>query len=150
VRRGLVGPLLPALGYRIAGSRAVYFAGDTDLFPEMAELAGTIELALLPVWGWGPNLGRGHLDPRRAAEAAAIIRPRIAVPIHWGTFYPFALKHVWPRPLADPPLAFRPRSASSLPASRQPSIADPGAATWRRDAPTVRGSSRATRSPPER
>jgi L-ascorbate metabolism protein UlaG (beta-lactamase superfamily) len=33
----------------------------------------------------GPALGPGHLDPAGAADAAALIRPRIAVPVHWGT-----------------------------------------------------------------
>ena len=44
-----------------------------------------LDVALLPVAGWGPKVGTGHLDPRRAAEAAAMLRPRIAIPIHWGT-----------------------------------------------------------------
>jgi len=74
-----------AAGFLVSAERCVYFAGDTDLFPEMGSLAGHVDLALLPVWGWGPALGPGHLDPRRAAEAAAIIQPRVAVPIHWGT-----------------------------------------------------------------
>jgi len=77
-----------ALGYVLAGSRRVYFAGDTDLFPGMAELGPDLDVALLPIWGWGPSLGPGHLDPRRAAEALALLRPRVAVPIHWGTYYP--------------------------------------------------------------
>ena len=41
-------------------------------------------MALLPEGGWGPTLGRGHLDPRQAAEAVAQVRPAIAMPIHWG------------------------------------------------------------------
>jgi L-ascorbate metabolism protein UlaG (beta-lactamase superfamily) len=77
-----------ALGYLVEGSRRVYFPGDTDLFPEMAELAPGLDLALVPIWGWGPSLGPGHLDPRSAAEALALLRPRLAVPIHWGTYYP--------------------------------------------------------------
>ena len=44
-----------------------------------------VDVALLPVWGWGPSLGPGHLDPVRAAEAVARVQPRIAVPVHWGT-----------------------------------------------------------------
>jgi L-ascorbate metabolism protein UlaG (beta-lactamase superfamily) len=40
---------------------------------------------MLPIWGWGPRVPAGHLDPARAAEAVARIRPHIAVPIHWGT-----------------------------------------------------------------
>jgi L-ascorbate metabolism protein UlaG (beta-lactamase superfamily) len=87
-RRNPLGRPTPALGYEVTGSLRVYFAGDTDLFPEMAALAGGLDLALLPVAGWGPKLGPGHLDPERAARAAALLRPRIAVPIHWGTFAP--------------------------------------------------------------
>lgn len=101
-----LGPSSAALGFRLEGSVRVYFAGDTDLFPEMSALAGTVDVALLPVWGWGPRLGVGHLDPRRAAEAVVRIRPRLAVPIHWGTFYPFGLARIWPHPLDDPPKDF--------------------------------------------
>jgi L-ascorbate metabolism protein UlaG (beta-lactamase superfamily) len=95
----------PAVGYLIAGTRRVYFAGDTDLFDGMGEL-GEPDVALLPIWGWGPSLGSGHMDPRAAARAAAMIRPGIVVPIHWGTFYPRFLKHVRPDPLFLPPQEF--------------------------------------------
>jgi L-ascorbate metabolism protein UlaG (beta-lactamase superfamily) len=78
-----------AVGYAILGSRRVYFAGDTDLFPDMKGLVPDLDLALVPIWGWGPTLGRGkHLDPLRAVEALALLRPRVAVPIHWGTYHP--------------------------------------------------------------
>jgi L-ascorbate metabolism protein UlaG (beta-lactamase superfamily) len=63
----------------------VSFYGDTDVFDGMRELEGTLDVALLPVWGWGPRVGPGHMNPSRAARAAALIRPRVAVPIHWGT-----------------------------------------------------------------
>ena len=81
------GPEAEPLGYLISGGLSVYFAGDTDLFPEMAALA-PVDVALLPVAGWGPSLGPGHLDPERAARAAALLRPRVAIPIHWGTLRP--------------------------------------------------------------
>ena len=84
-RRRPAGPPVAALGYVICGSRTIYFAGDTDLFPGMAALAGS-DLALLPVAGWGPTLGPGHLVPSRAARALALLRPAVAVPIHWGTY----------------------------------------------------------------
>ena len=83
----------------------VYFAGDTDVFKEMAQLTG-IDLALLPVWGWGPRLGPGHMDPRRAAEALSVLRPRAAVPIHWGTLWPMGLGRVLPNRLQQPPIDF--------------------------------------------
>ena len=76
-----------ALGYLIRGSRTVYFAGDTDLMPALEEIGRNgIDVALLPVWGWGPRVGAGHLDPEQAAEAARLLKPRLAVPIHWGTY----------------------------------------------------------------
>jgi L-ascorbate metabolism protein UlaG (beta-lactamase superfamily) len=74
-----------ALGYVLEGPHTLYFAGDTDLFAEMTALAGRVDLALLPIWGWSPRVPSGHLDPVRAAEAVARIRPDVAVPIHWGT-----------------------------------------------------------------
>jgi L-ascorbate metabolism protein UlaG (beta-lactamase superfamily) len=78
----------PALSYAILGTRRVYFAGDTGLFPAMEELVPDLDLALLPIWGWGARLGPGHLHPGSAAEALMLLRPRMAVPIHWGTYRP--------------------------------------------------------------
>ena len=78
------------VGYVIVGSKSIYFAGDTDLFDGMREL-GPVDVGLIPIWGWGPGLGGGHLDPARAAEAAARVRPRLVIPIHWGTYFPIHL-----------------------------------------------------------
>jgi L-ascorbate metabolism protein UlaG (beta-lactamase superfamily) len=77
-----------ALGFVVERGPRVYFAGDTDTFAGMAELA-PLDVALLPIWGWGTSLGPGHLDPRGAAEAVALLRPRAVVPIHWATYLPF-------------------------------------------------------------
>jgi L-ascorbate metabolism protein UlaG (beta-lactamase superfamily) len=99
-----------AVGYVIAGSRTVYFAGDTDVFEGMGSL-GRIDVALLPVAGWGPRLPAGHLDPVRAVQALELIEPSIAVPIHWGTYAP------WRRPsgLATPADAFADLAAKAAP-----------------------------------
>jgi L-ascorbate metabolism protein UlaG (beta-lactamase superfamily) len=99
-----------AVGYMISGSRQIYFAGDTDLFEGMADLAGSLDVALLPVAGWGPKVGPGHLDPLRAAEAVRLLRPRIAVPIHWGTLSVF-----WKDAPQEPPEAFRKHVAELAP-----------------------------------
>ena len=85
-RRHPLGPAADPIGFLAQGSRCVYFAGDTDYFPAMGELTGSVDVALLPVWGWGPRLGPGHLDPERAADVAALIAPAVVIPIHWGTF----------------------------------------------------------------
>jgi L-ascorbate metabolism protein UlaG (beta-lactamase superfamily) len=75
------------LGFVITGSRTVYFAGDTDLFDDLGAF-GPIDVALIPVAGWGSKVGPGHLDPERAAEAVRRLQPRVAIPIHWGTLAP--------------------------------------------------------------
>ena len=104
--RGPFGATASALGYSISGSHSVYFAGDTDLFDGMREI-GPVDLALMPIWGWGPGLGPGHLDPRRAAEALAYLRPTIAIPIHWGTYSPIHMNlRSAPRFLELPPAEF--------------------------------------------
>jgi L-ascorbate metabolism protein UlaG (beta-lactamase superfamily) len=93
-RREPFGPRAGAVGHLVeAGASTVWLAGDTGPFPGMARLAGTrrIDLAAIPVWGWGPNLGPGHLDPRTAAEAAVRARVAHAVPVHWGTLHPLGL-----------------------------------------------------------
>jgi L-ascorbate metabolism protein UlaG (beta-lactamase superfamily) len=93
---------LGAVGFLVEGGARVYFAGDTDVFDGMRVLAKDIDVALLPVWGWGPDVGPGHLDPEGAARAAALLAPRVAVPIHWGTL---ASPRVWWRD--DPGLPAR-------------------------------------------
>ncbi|WP_433086238.1 MBL fold metallo-hydrolase [Dactylosporangium sp. CA-052675] len=84
-----------ALGYVVAGERSAWFGGDTGLFDEMKEI-GPVDLALVPVWGWGWTLGPGHLDPARAAEAMRLVEPGQAVPIHWGTLWPIGCGRVRP------------------------------------------------------
>lgn len=95
-------PRAQPVGFLFDAGPRVYFAGDTGRYPGMAELAGRVDLALLPVWTWGPHLGPGHLGPRSAAEVARDIGARTVVPIHWGTLYPRHLHRVWRRPLDEP------------------------------------------------
>ncbi len=61
----------------------VYHAGDTDIIPEMQKLTGHSGsdkkfVALLPVGG------RFTMTAEEAAEAAKLIKPSLAVPMHWG------------------------------------------------------------------
>jgi L-ascorbate metabolism protein UlaG (beta-lactamase superfamily) len=81
------GPDTRAVGHLVqAGGCTLYAAGDTGLTDAMSLLGERgIDVALLPVWGWGLTLGHDHLDPAEAAEAVARLRPRVAVPVHWGT-----------------------------------------------------------------
>ncbi|WP_028813022.1 MBL fold metallo-hydrolase [Streptomyces flavidovirens] len=92
----------PALGYVVTGEARTYFAGDTGLFDDMAGAVGPVDVALLPVGGWGPFLGHGHLDARRAAQALARISPRAAVPVHYGTYWPIGMDAVRPHEFHSP------------------------------------------------
>ncbi|MDF2703279.1 MAG: hypothetical protein K0S10_2225 [Rubrobacteraceae bacterium] len=112
-RLPLFGTRALTLGYTITGSRKIYFAGDTELFDGMAEIGRGLDVALVPIWGWGPSAGRGHLDPCRAAEALRLLRPLLAIPIHWGTYAPLGFGRLQTALLADPVMAFR-RHATEL------------------------------------
>jgi L-ascorbate metabolism protein UlaG (beta-lactamase superfamily) len=117
------------LGYLVeGGGHTVYFAGDTDLFEEMGELA-PVDVALLPIWGWGPSMGPGHMDPVRAAQAAALLRARLAIPIHWGTYYPIHLGvRGQPGFLQTPPTVFEEALKEYAPET-EPCVLKPGEAT---------------------
>jgi L-ascorbate metabolism protein UlaG (beta-lactamase superfamily) len=67
---GHVGYLLSIAGERL------YFAGDTDNIPEMQEI--DCDLALLPV------SGTYVMTAEEAAQAAAVIEPKLAIPMHYG------------------------------------------------------------------
>ena len=102
-RRLPVGPhRSPALGYVVEGEARTYFAGDTGLFDDMAKEVGPVDVALLPVGGWGPYLGEGHLDAGRAAQALARLSPRSAVPVHYGTYWPIGMDAVRPHEFHTP------------------------------------------------
>jgi L-ascorbate metabolism protein UlaG (beta-lactamase superfamily) len=95
------------VGYVVrAAGASVYFAGDTGLFAGMAEI-GPVDVALLPIWGWGHTLGEHHLDPQTAAEAAELLGAKRVIPIHWGTYSPIRLRRGAPAWLNTPREAFQ-------------------------------------------
>ena len=67
------------VGYVVeAGKTRIYHAGDTSRIPEMSKLK-KIDIAFLPIGG------TYTMDPAEAAEAASDIKPKLAVPIHFGS-----------------------------------------------------------------
>jgi L-ascorbate metabolism protein UlaG (beta-lactamase superfamily) len=106
-RRLPVGPhRSPALGFVVEGEARTYFAGDTGLFESMPKEVGPVDVALLPVGGWGPCLGEGHLDAGRAAEALALLAPHSAIPVHYGTYWPIGMDAVRPHEFHAPGAEF--------------------------------------------
>jgi L-ascorbate metabolism protein UlaG (beta-lactamase superfamily) len=106
VHSGGRGPHSPvrveAVGYVVSGvGGSVYFAGDTDLFDAMANFAG-IDVALVPIGGWGASVGPGHLDALSAVDATRLLDPRAVLPVHWGTYSPITARPGRPAWLARP------------------------------------------------
>lgn len=113
------------MGYLIADDIVVYFPGDTKLFPEMATIAERIDVALMPVWGWGPHLGRMHMSPTKAALALAYFKPSLAIPIHWGTYPPAGMFWMKPSFHTAPPIIFT-NAAGKFAANVEIMILPPG------------------------
>ena len=123
-----------ALGFVVRGAGgSVYFAGDTGWFDEIGEV-GEVDVALLPVAGWGPRLGPGHLDPDEAARAAALISPRVAIPIHWGTYERVAMTLAGHR--SDPARRFRDQLSELAPGVAA-ELLEPGASLEIAPAPSA-------------
>jgi L-ascorbate metabolism protein UlaG (beta-lactamase superfamily) len=110
----------------------LWAAGDTSLYADMErlpELAGVerLDVALVPIGGWGPRLSAGHMGPVEAAEACARTGARYALPVHWGTLHaPFT---TWTSDWFERPLdAFAEALAGAAP--RCEVIRVPPGGTW--------------------
>jgi L-ascorbate metabolism protein UlaG (beta-lactamase superfamily) len=100
------------VGFVVEGAIRTWYAGDTGLFDGMAAL-GPLDLALIPVGGWGPSLGEGHLNPAGAAEAVRRAKVAVAVPVHYGTFWPIGFGRVRPQMFHTPAQVFA-RAAAAV------------------------------------
>jgi L-ascorbate metabolism protein UlaG (beta-lactamase superfamily) len=65
---------------------------------------GPIDVALMPIGGSGPVLG--HTGAGAAVEALRLIRPKMVIPIHWGSLVAFGLQHRTWSYLSRPALDF--------------------------------------------
>ncbi|MFD0521073.1 MBL fold metallo-hydrolase [Paractinoplanes durhamensis] len=104
-----------AVGFVVEGAARTWFAGDTGLFDEMNDI-GPLDLALIPVGGWGPTLGsHGHLDAADAVEAVRRAKAARAVPVHYGTFWPIAMGRVRSHMFHQPGTRFAELAAEATP-----------------------------------
>jgi L-ascorbate metabolism protein UlaG (beta-lactamase superfamily) len=87
----------PPLGFIIEAGledpTRVWFAGDTGLFTGMSDFR-PVDVAVIPIGGWGPTHGPSHHDPIQAAEAVRRVGAKDAVPVHFGTFWPLGLRYI--------------------------------------------------------
>ncbi|ROP32971.1 MBL fold metallo-hydrolase [Couchioplanes caeruleus] len=107
-----------AMGFVVEGAGRTWYAGDTGLFDGMSAL-GPLDLALIPVGGWGPTLGaHGHLDAADGAEALRRVKAAWAVPVHYGTFWPVGMARIRTHMFRDPGTEFERRAATAAPDAR--------------------------------
>jgi L-ascorbate metabolism protein UlaG (beta-lactamase superfamily) len=105
-----------AVGYVVQGAGTTYFAGDTSVFDGMSDLHPTnIDVALLPVWGWGPYLRGEHMDPEQAAACLPTLGADVAVPIHYGTFWPRGMGWLRKRVFHEPGREFADHARTAAP-----------------------------------
>ncbi len=78
----------PAIGFRLGyDGSSVWYPGDTGVDVALDGL-GPVDLATVPIGGWGPSLGDDHLDPEQAADLVSRVGARWALAVHYGTFWP--------------------------------------------------------------
>ena len=70
-KNGWLGYIIDVEGIKL------YHAGDTDFIPEMSDI--TVDIALLPV------SGTYVMTADEAVRAALVIKPRVAIPMHYGS-----------------------------------------------------------------
>lgn len=88
--------IAPALGFRVLGAAdSFWYPGDTGPDRRHEDIP-SVDLALVPIGGWGPTLGDDHMGPEAAARAVARVGARWALPVHYGTFWPIGLKTIQP------------------------------------------------------
>ncbi|MFI5936429.1 MBL fold metallo-hydrolase [Actinoplanes sp. NPDC051494] len=104
-----------AMGFIVEGAGRTWFGGDTGLFDAMSGF-GPLDLALIPVGGWGPTLGaEGHLDAEDGAEALRRVKAAWAVPVHYGTFWPMGMGRIRPYMFSGPGKEFARHAAKLAP-----------------------------------
>lgn len=86
-----------------AGGQRVFFGGDggmdADCFTEIGERAGPFDLTMLEVGAYDQAWASIHLGPENAAKAQKLLKGKLLLPVHWGTF-DLAL-HAWDAPAEE-------------------------------------------------
>jgi L-ascorbate metabolism protein UlaG (beta-lactamase superfamily) len=119
----------------IGPDHRAYFSGDTGMFPGFAEIGerlGPFDLTMLEVGAFDESWADVHLGPARALEAHRMLRGRMLLPVHWGTFqlalhaWSQPAEHLWEHAGSDTTVAF-PRPGETVVAGSAP----PAAPWWR-------------------
>jgi L-ascorbate metabolism protein UlaG (beta-lactamase superfamily) len=78
--------------YIIKGkNKTIYFAGDSAYgshFADIARLFQKIDIALMPIGAYRPDyiMKSNHMSPEESAHASNDLKPKLFIPMHYGTF----------------------------------------------------------------
>lgn len=88
-------------GFAFLGTtHRAYFSGDTGLFPGLTEIGirlGPFDLTLIESGAYNRAWPDWHLGPEQAVAAHRLVRGKLLLPIHWGTFK--LAPHGWTEPV---------------------------------------------------
>jgi L-ascorbate metabolism protein UlaG (beta-lactamase superfamily) len=88
-------------GWAMSGpDHRVFYSGDTAMFPEFEEIGerlGPFDATLIEVGAYNQLWADVHLGPEQALTAHRMVRGKVLLPVHWGTF-DLAL-HTWTEPM---------------------------------------------------
>ena len=83
-----------------SADHAVYFSGDTGLFPELKDIGdrlGPFDVTLIEVGAYGADWPDWHIGPEQAVLAHNWVRGEVLLPVHWGLFD--LARHAWTEPV---------------------------------------------------
>lgn len=84
----------------IGAERRVYFSGDTGMFPgfeEIGQRLGPFDMTMMETGAYNAAWADIHMGPEQAVRAHQMVRGRLMLPIHWGTFN--LAFHGWTEPV---------------------------------------------------
>lgn len=98
-RYGFGDPTLWVSWALIGPSHRIFFSGDTGIMPlfnKVGEQYGPFDVTLIKIGAYGKTWHDIHVDPEEAVETHRMVKGRLLIPIHWGTFS--LSYHAWTEP----------------------------------------------------
>lgn len=126
----------------VAARHRVFFSGDTALFPGFSEIGqrlGPFDLTLMESGAYDAAWADVHIGPEQAVRAHEMLRGRVMLPVHWGTFN-LAL-HPWTEPAERALVAARARGVTLVvprPGESIDPLSPPQAVRWWPELPWTR------------
>lgn len=83
----------------VGAEQRVFFSGDTGMFPgfsEIGERLGPFDITLMESGAYNEQWPDIHMGPEQAVQAHQMMRGKLMIPIHWGTFN--LAFHAWTEP----------------------------------------------------